>query len=75
MKRAYKPGRIRDPEVVRLMWRQGDGNSGSRGGAKAPNQLLVRAQYGGQVVELNLVDVALPNYNWHAFKSKVKSYQ
>lgn len=47
------------------------GNSGPRGGKKAPNQLLVRAEYSGQLVELHLVDIITQSYSWHALKSKV----
>jgi hypothetical protein len=54
-----------------LTWRKEDGNSGPRGGEKAPNQLLVKADYGGQVVELSMVDVTQQKYSLQALKSKV----
>lgn len=72
MKKACKPGKIQDPELLKLMmWRKEDGNSGSRGGEKEQNQLQVKADYQGRVLELHLVDIAKQSYSWHAFKSKV----
>lgn len=66
MKKACKPG---DPELLKLMSRP---KEGSNSGEKEKNQLRVKADYEGRVLELNLVDIAQQSYSWHALKSKVK---
>ena len=72
MEKASQPRRVSDEERKRLgMWCKEDGNSGPRAGEKAPNQLLVKAEYRGQVMKLHLVDSAQQKYSWQAFKSKV----
>jgi hypothetical protein len=64
--------RVTRPEFRKAVWHKEDGNSGPRGGVKAPNQLLVKAEYGGQVMELSLVDATLQSFGWQALKSKVR---
>lgn len=35
------------------------------------NQLLVKAEFDGQVMQLDMVEPSLECYTWHDFKSKV----
>lgn len=40
-------------------------------GSKNPDQLVVKAEYGAEVMQLDMVEGNLEYYTWNALKSKV----
>lgn len=67
------PQKVKNPAFDKLVWTKATCSPGSREGSKVYAQLLVRAEYRGKVMELDMVDACLKSYNWQAFKSKVKA--
>ena len=45
--------------------------SAPENGPEARNVLIIMAEYGGKVIQLDMVDIAVEVYTWTALKSKV----
>lgn len=70
------PTRAREPKRIQLpeMWtkeKASASGSGPWNGAKDPDQLVVKAEYGERVMQLDMVKATLGSYTWQALKSKV----
>ena len=66
---ATKPKRVQVPD----MWTKEQASlPGPWNGQKAADQLLVKAEYGEKVIQLDMVKTCQDVYTWNALKSKVR---
>lgn len=66
-----EPKRIHHPEC---MWTKEKASGyGPWNGCKDPDQLSVKAEYGEQVIQLDMVKATTDYFTWHALKSKVRN--
>lgn len=69
--RGREPRRIHVPGVTFSKAACG-GAAGPESGLKDPDQVVMKAQYRGREIELDMVASARENYTWKALKSKVR---
>lgn len=65
-----KPKRIQHPAVT-VCSKAACNTGGPENGFAAPNQLVVKAEYRGQIMQLDMVEPTLEHYTWKALKSRV----
>lgn len=70
-----KPKRVQQHVAVAMFSKEACPQcSGPSRGFKDPNQLIVKAECNGQVMQLNIVSASLDVYTFQALKSKVRGF-